>query len=127
MKEYWGIQQGKRTDLVQNGRSFGDIAKQSRIRKDNAALIKLNDLIQLLKSRIAQFLKEYWGVNQGTRKELGQNGLTDIAETIGETERTTKRSNQSKGQNTFENNNSGNRKSRLQAHGMMTEDDSLNQ
>lgn len=43
------------------------------------------------KARIAQFLKEYWGVNQGTRKGLGQNGLTDVAEIIGETERTTKR------------------------------------
>ncbi|MBD8004563.1 hypothetical protein [Bacillus norwichensis] len=24
-------------------------------------------------------MKEFWGVNQGTRKELGQNGLTDIS------------------------------------------------
>lgn len=43
------------------------------------------------KARIAKFLKEYWAINQGTRKELGQNGITDISEVIGETERTTKR------------------------------------
>lgn len=43
------------------------------------------------KAHIAQFLKEWWGVNQGTRTELGQNGITEIAEFIGESERTTKR------------------------------------
>lgn len=43
------------------------------------------------KARIAKFLKEYWQVDQGTRKELGHNGITEISEVIGETERTTKR------------------------------------
>lgn len=44
------------------------------------------------KARIAQFLKEYWGVRDGRPKKLGQNGtVSDIAEVIGETERTTKR------------------------------------
>lgn len=53
------------------------------------------------KARIAQFLKEYWGVRdgsanpKGTKIGEGQNAFTkkvsDIAETIGETERTTKR------------------------------------
>ncbi len=27
-------------------------------------------------------MKEYWGINQGTRKELGQNGLTEISKTL---------------------------------------------
>lgn len=49
-------------------------------------------------SRIAQFLKEYWGVREGSagkRSLEGQNAsqktIIDIAETLGETERTTKR------------------------------------
>lgn len=38
------------------------------------------------KAHIAQFLKEWWGVKQGRRSDLVQNGrsFTDIAETIGE-------------------------------------------
>lgn len=37
-------------------------------------------------------MKEYWGVRDGRPKKLGQNGtVSDIAEVIGETERTTKR------------------------------------
>lgn len=48
------------------------------------------------KGRIAQFLKEYWGVRDGgDRKSEGQNAFRkttiDIAETINESERTTKR------------------------------------
>lgn len=50
------------------------------------------------KSRRAAFLKEYWGVRKGgDRKSKGQNGLlifrsiNDVAEAIGEDERTTKR------------------------------------
>lgn len=44
------------------------------------------------KARIAKFLKEYWGVREGRPNKLGQNGtVSDIAEAIGETERTTKR------------------------------------
>lgn len=43
------------------------------------------------KSRIASFLKEYWNVRNGVGRNLGQNGLGDIVDTIGENERTTKR------------------------------------
>lgn len=45
------------------------------------------------KARIAQFLKEYWGVKQGSRSDIGQNvrSSKDIAEMIGEDERTTRR------------------------------------
>lgn len=46
------------------------------------------------KGRIAQFLKEYWGVRDG-RKKLRQNGVVksidDIAESIGADRRTTQR------------------------------------
>jgi len=64
------------------------------------------------KSRIASFLKEYWGVrNGGDRKSVPQNGdvkskeskghngtsILDIAEAIGKTERTTKRQRDEKG------------------------------
>ncbi|WP_180968159.1 ParB/RepB/Spo0J family partition protein [Cytobacillus massiliigabonensis] len=53
------------------------------------------------KARIAQFLKEYWGVRSGGNgsnqfKQTGHNGqvaktTTDIAESIGESEKTTRR------------------------------------
>ena len=43
------------------------------------------------KSRIANFLKEYWGIKNGVGRNLGQNGLGDIGEAIGESERSTKR------------------------------------
>src|SRR5690625_3491907 len=47
------------------------------------------------KSRIATFLKEYWGVRHGNNQHSrrGHNGtsLKDVAETIGENERSTKR------------------------------------
>jgi len=48
-----------------------------------------NDPIK--KAKRARFLKEYWGVKQGTRSDLGQNGLSSIARAINENERTTKR------------------------------------
>lgn len=50
------------------------------------------------KARIATFLKEYWGVREGSagKRKIGghnasQKTTSDIAESIGETERTTKR------------------------------------
>lgn len=47
------------------------------------------------KARIAQFLKEYWGVNHGGNRSSGQNRnlktTSDIAETIGESVKTTQR------------------------------------
>ena len=49
------------------------------------------------KSRIGNFLREYWDIQRGGDKKSeeskGHNGtsISDIAETIGETERTTKR------------------------------------
>lgn len=45
------------------------------------------------KSRIANFLKEYWGVKQGVRSDLVNNSLSskDIADAIGETVDNTKR------------------------------------
>lgn len=49
------------------------------------------------KARIAQFLKEYWGVKSGVNQHsVGHNGqpsktTTDIAESIGESEKTTRR------------------------------------
>lgn len=48
------------------------------------------------KARIAQFLKEYWGIkNGGDRKSVGQNGqlktTDDIAEAIGESTKQTRR------------------------------------
>ncbi|MEK5103754.1 hypothetical protein MKX83_17370 [Cytobacillus sp. FSL M8-0252] len=47
------------------------------------------------KARIAQFLKEYWGVKNGRPEKLGHNGqvsktTADIAETIGESEKSTR-------------------------------------
>lgn len=50
------------------------------------------------KARIAQFLKEYWGVKNGVNqhRRVGHNGqpsktTADIAETIGESEKSTRR------------------------------------
>ncbi|GCD81913.1 hypothetical protein PTHTG4_09750 [Parageobacillus thermoglucosidasius] len=47
------------------------------------------------KARIAQFLKEYWGVQHGGNRASGQNGhlktRQDIADAIGEDKRTTRR------------------------------------
>ena len=49
------------------------------------------------KARIAKFLKEYWGVKNGVNQHrVGHNGqpsktTSDIAETIGESEKTTRR------------------------------------
>ncbi|WP_185819949.1 ParB/RepB/Spo0J family partition protein [Salibacterium salarium] len=47
------------------------------------------------KSRIAKFLQEYWGVQHGGERASGQNGhlktTADIAESIGESEKSTRR------------------------------------
>ncbi|WP_342441412.1 ParB N-terminal domain-containing protein [Lysinibacillus sp. FSL K6-0075] len=44
------------------------------------------------KARIAQFLKEYWGIKQGSRSDLVENqrSMKDVAETIGESEWSTR-------------------------------------
>lgn len=44
------------------------------------------------KARIAQFLKEYWGIKQGKRSDLRHNvGSAKVAEVIGESIKTTER------------------------------------
>lgn len=51
---------------------------------------QLEESDPIKKSRIANFLKEYWGVKNGNRSDLGENcrGAKDIAKFIGANERT---------------------------------------
>ncbi|MEK5416300.1 ParB/RepB/Spo0J family partition protein [Paenibacillus sp. FSL L8-0708] len=48
-------------------------------------------LTSIQKAKLAATLKERWGIKQGKRTDLAQNGLSSIAETIGESISTTKR------------------------------------
>jgi hypothetical protein len=84
LKEYWGIQQGKRTDLVQNGRSFGDIAEAlNESITGTKRLLKLNNLIPELQSLVSsgklgttaaeQLAEEQRALVEGTKKGRQQS------------------------------------------------------
>src|SRR5699024_4832350 len=96
LKEYWGVQQGKRSDLGHNvgssriAETIGESEKTTQ-RRGQA------ETDPIKKARIGDFMREYWKSKgeylEGRPRKSDHNGhtLSEVAETIGETERTTKR------------------------------------